>query len=89
MDTFELGGDSYALLEWPAVRARLPVQLTSCEREILALVVAGLGNAEIARHRGRSVRTIAHQVDSIFRRLGVSSRLQLYALLSRCDEGAS
>lgn len=61
----------------------MPDELTSSQRAIVALVLAGIGNAEIARRRRRSVRTVAHQVDSIFRRLGVGSRQQLFALLSR------
>ncbi len=83
VDTFELGEHGYALLEWPSTRRRLPGELTRCQRDIVALVLAGLDNAEIARRRRRSVRTVAHQVDSIFRRLGVGSRLQLFALFSR------
>jgi DNA-binding NarL/FixJ family response regulator len=83
VDTFELGEHSYALLEWPAADRRVPEKLTPCEREILALVLAGLDNAEIARRRRRSVRTVAHQVESIFRRLRVGSRLELFAVLSQ------
>jgi DNA-binding NarL/FixJ family response regulator len=83
VETFELGEDRYALLEWPAADRRLPESLTPCEREIAALVLAGLENAEIARRRRRSVRTVAHQVESIFRRLRVGSRLELFALLSQ------
>ncbi len=86
VDTFELGGHGYAFLEWPALRRKLPATLTASERDIVALVLTGLGNAEIARRRRRSVRTVAHQVDSIFRRLGVGSRLQLFALFSRGGE---
>lgn len=90
VETFEVGGDAYALLHWPmegAVRrtagldAALPVP--AAQRDVLDLVLAGMSNAEIARVRRRSIHTIAHQVDTIFRRLGVGSRLELFALVAR------
>jgi DNA-binding NarL/FixJ family response regulator len=46
---------------------------------VLALLERGLSNAEIARSRGRSPRTVANQVAKIFEKLGVSSRSELYA----------
>ena len=46
-------------------------------------LLAGMSNAEIARIRRRSIHTVAHQVDTIFRRLGVGSRLELFALVAR------
>jgi DNA-binding CsgD family transcriptional regulator len=53
--------------------------LTAAEREIVGGVVDGQSNAEIARRRRRSVRTVANQLAAIFRRLGVGSRLELIA----------
>jgi DNA-binding NarL/FixJ family response regulator len=55
--------------------------LTPSEREVLAHLFEGLSNAGIARLRGRSVRTVANQVASIYRKLGVGSRLQLVSRL--------
>lgn len=83
VDTFEVGDRAFAILEWSAPRPRPLGALTRTERVVLDLLLAGLSNAEIARRRQRSVRTVAHQVDSIFRRLGVGSRLELFALCSR------
>jgi DNA-binding NarL/FixJ family response regulator len=90
VDTFEEGGDTYALLEWPAHRGspdatpRSPsTRLPAAQREVLAMLLAGLSNDEIARRRGRSPRTVAHQVDAIFRRLEVESRAELLALATR------
>jgi DNA-binding NarL/FixJ family response regulator len=89
VDRFELGDDRYALLEWPARARSVPAHLSPSERDVLALVLAGLSNRQIAEQRHRSLRTVAHQVDSIFRRLGVGSRLELFAMFSRGGGEAS
>ena len=44
-------------------------------------VFRGASNAEIARHRGASVKTIANQLDTIYRKLAVTSRAELVLLL--------
>ena len=51
--------------------------LTSAEREILALLQRGLSNQQIATLRARSVRTIANQVASLLRKTGTGSRREL------------
>lgn len=51
--------------------------LTAAEREVLALLVAGKSNREIAAARRRSVRTVANQVASILRKTGACSRASL------------
>lgn len=53
--------------------------LTPAEREVVALLVAGQSNQEIAAARGVSPRTIANQLAAIYRKLGVSSRVELVA----------
>ena len=59
-------------------RAAFPkVDLTSAEREILALLQEGLSNDEIARHRARSLRTIANQVAALLRKTNSPSRRAL------------
>jgi DNA-binding CsgD family transcriptional regulator len=79
---FRFEGDEFAVLSLPAgVRDATKVPLSEAERAVLSLVLAGLGNAEIAKRRGRSPRTIANQVASIFRKLSVSSRFELLAAL--------
>ena len=90
VDTFEEGGDIYALLEWSVrndspdvARASGPVKVPAAQREVLGLVLAGLSNEEIARRRRRSERTVAHQVAALFRRLDVGSRAELLALAAR------
>ena len=53
--------------------------LSQGEREVAGLLLDGLSNAEIAEIRGTSTRTVANQVASIFKKLGVRSRTELAA----------
>lgn len=82
VEVFEEGGQSFAILEWPAGRSRPRPVLTPAEGDVLELLLDGLSNAQIALRRRRSARTVAHQVDAVFRRLGVGSRSELFA---RCS----
>ncbi len=54
--------------------------LTSREREVLALVVKGLSNAEVAERLMIGLSTVKFHVSSIFSKLGVSSRAEAIAL---------
>jgi len=56
------------------VTAANPAGLTGREMEVLALLVAGLSNADIAARLVVSARTVDHHVAAIFRKLGVPSR---------------
>ena len=78
-----LPGDDFLLLEWTAPRADLPPQLTRAEVEVARLALAGLSNRQIASRRRRSPRTVANQLAAMFRKLGVCSRLELFALFAR------
>jgi two-component system nitrate/nitrite response regulator NarL len=59
--------------------ALLASQLTPREREVLALLVEGLENAEIASRLDVSANTIRTHVQNILTKLGVRSRLQAAA----------
>ena len=52
------------------------VDLTPREREVLALVRAGLANKQIARRLGISDRTVKSHLTSVFGRIGVADRTQ-------------
>ncbi len=56
-------------------------QLARGEQEVLVLVLEGQSTASVAQARGTSPRTIANQIATIFRKLGVSSRAELAAKL--------
>jgi DNA-binding NarL/FixJ family response regulator len=60
-------------------------QLTSREREILALLAAGLSNATIAQRLGLASKTVANNVSSIFTKLQVADRAQ--AIVRARDAG--
>jgi LuxR family maltose regulon positive regulatory protein len=53
--------------------------LTGREREVLELIAAGLSNREIADRMHVAASTVKSYTNSIFRRLGVSSRTQAVA----------
>jgi DNA-binding CsgD family transcriptional regulator/tetratricopeptide (TPR) repeat protein len=51
--------------------------VTRREREVLALVAAGLSNKEVAKQLSLSVRTVEKHVESLLRKTGTRSRVQL------------
>jgi DNA-binding NarL/FixJ family response regulator len=69
--------NSLVFLRVEAAPGALLGPLPPSQREIAELMVAGRSNAEIARQRGTSPRTVANQVAHIFDALQVSSRAQL------------
>ncbi len=86
----DLGQDTYAILECPSPGiGPLRAGLTPAERQVVLLIARGLSNADIARRRGSAPRTIANQAASVFRKLGVGSRLELGALIARGERGKS
>jgi len=78
---FRVRGTEYAVIAVPTAPT-LPASLTSAERAVVTLVIAGKTNAEIARARAVSQRTVANQVASILRKIGVGSRAALIARLA-------
>ena len=53
--------------------------LSGAERMVIDAARRGCSNAEIARARARSERTVANQLASAYRKLGVGSRAELFA----------
>lgn len=53
------------------------VGLTTREKALVAAVVDGCGNREIARRFGVCEQTVKNQLSVLFQKLGVASRLEL------------
>jgi DNA-binding NarL/FixJ family response regulator len=70
-------GGELALFSWDTVAARPAVPITPAEAGVLALIVRGCSNAEIAAERGVSMRTVANQVASLLKKLRAGSRFEL------------
>lgn len=67
----------------PSQEAWLTLQkLSPTERRVALLVTKGLRNDQIAEHLCRSRRTIEFQLNSIYRKLGLSRRTQLVRILA-------
>jgi DNA-binding NarL/FixJ family response regulator len=79
---FKLGRARYVALSLPLDLPSRPPELTDAEKQVLALLIEGRPNRFIARARRTSVRTVANQVASIFKKLSVTSRAELVALLT-------
>lgn len=81
--TFEgADGRRYAAL-WFSRPAGRWSKLTSAEREVAEMILAGQSNAGIARARRVALSTVATQVRSVFAKLGVSSRAELVGRIIR------
>lgn len=78
--TFQFGKTRFVVLSVPLANESAASDLSPSEREVAAL--ARLSNAAIARRRGTAERTVANQMASILRKLRVSSRYGLVALLA-------
>ena len=77
---FEAVDGEMAVLSFPIhEREGALVSLTNAEHEVVLAVERGESNAEIARARGTSTRTVANQLARVFRKLGVASRAELVA----------
>lgn len=80
---FDVGGEAFALLESGDPPPDIPFGLTKAEADVARLAVQGLSNKQIAVRRGTSARTVANQMASLFRKLGLASRPELLARLRR------
>lgn len=87
--SFELAGRSYDVVRLLRPDTKLTSLLPPAEVEVVRARVAGETHRQIARLRKTSMRTMANQLASAARRLGVSGRLETINLLlaaSRYEE---
>lgn len=81
---FWVDGQEFAVLVLPrGAPAPDLAKLTAAERAVAQEVARGFSNEEIATLRGSSPRTVANQMQAIFRKLGVGSRIELARRLAR------
>jgi DNA-binding CsgD family transcriptional regulator len=78
----EMGAHAIPRGPRPATRVN-PAHLTEREVEVLALIVAGYRNAEIAERLYLSPKTVEHHVGNVLAKLGVHSRHEAVAAAAR------
>ena len=69
--------------------AELWEKLSGAERDVVVGLLDGESNRNIARRRGRSVRTVANQLAVVYARLGVRGRTELAALLGPAPDAVA
>jgi DNA-binding CsgD family transcriptional regulator len=87
LEAFELDGFAedfvifaLPLPDLPLIKSSACATLTVAERQVTRSLLVGDSNAAIAQGRGTAPRTVANQVSSVYRKLGVGNRAELYAL---------
>ena len=80
--SFHLAEQEYVVVVLPTRAATL---LSAAETQVATLILEGMSNAQIAKARRTSGRTVADQIAGIFRKAGIGSRAELVAWLT---EGA-
>jgi DNA-binding CsgD family transcriptional regulator len=83
MAEISVGQDTLLIGSTPCLEATKLVGLSAAEREVLELLIAGSTNRDIAIRRATSARTVANQVQAIFRKCGARSRGELIARLNK------
>jgi DNA-binding NarL/FixJ family response regulator len=75
----QIGDDEIAVISISLADSVHLRDLTSAEVAVVEQLLMGASNEEIAQSRGTSIRTVANQVASVFRKLRISSRAELLA----------
>lgn len=73
----ELDGEEYLVVGLPMPRPVLDGTVTGAEAKLIDGVLAGKTNGQIAAERGTATRTVANQLQTLYRKLGVGSRGEL------------
>jgi len=80
IEAIEVGAETLVVFTFPRASSRSRA-LTRAETVTVALILEGLTTAEIAVRRGVATTTVSSQLQSIYRKLGVSSRTELASRL--------
>ena len=83
--TVSVGSERYLVISRSLPQKR--PELTAAEQEVVELFQRGESLRAIGARRGSSVRTVANQVQSAYRKLGISSRAELVRKLGARAEG--
>jgi DNA-binding NarL/FixJ family response regulator len=75
--SFHVGKLELAILSFPVEREFVAPELSRAELDVVLGAIEGLSNSRIARQRRTSVRTVVNQLASAYRKLGISSRIEL------------
>jgi DNA-binding NarL/FixJ family response regulator len=78
-----VSGERLLVGAYPLVDKRKVEKLTDAERELLAHLLTGSTNSDIAHRRRTSANTVANQVHAIYVKLGARSRAELAARLHK------
>lgn len=70
-------GEQLLIGTYPLMHTAQVATLTDAERAVLAALLAGSTNRDIAKRRNCSEHTVANQVQAIFRKVGAHSRSEL------------
>lgn len=73
--------------DWPDAEA--PELLTTAQLRVAECVRRGLSNRQIAEHLGISRHTVESHLASVFKRLGIASRVDLAVLLTEARDRLS
>ncbi len=76
-------GQIFLVFSHPTTDLPVPECLASGEADVVRRILRGQSSEEIARARGTALRTVANQLASIYRKLGVRGRLELASMLAR------
>ncbi len=75
--TITSGDETFVVLSFPVGASERPGELTASEAAVVELVLGGMRTKAIATSRGVSERTVGNQLQSAYRKLGVTSRAEL------------
>jgi DNA-binding NarL/FixJ family response regulator len=79
LQEMELGGERIAVGVQPLADEIRFAAFSEANRHVAIALMRGATYASIATERGTAERTIGNQVQAVYRRLGVGSRLELSA----------